>query len=777
MESTSSNQQGEALELITYNVETGKFHVGQRALAILRDIRTPLSVVAVCGRARQGKSFILNQLLQVTGGFQIGSTTRPCTKGLWMWSTPQKRVDEDGKEYHIVLLDTEGIDAYDQTAQYSTQIFSLAVLLSSLFVYNQMGGIDEAALDRLSLVTEMTKHIKVRTNSKGTDRELREFTPSFLWLLRDFYLRLEDEHGRTVTPNDYLETALMPVGGLGAAVEAKNAIRTSIKGLFPDRDCATLVRPMHDELALVTLDHIQPEQLRPEFRDGVASLLKLILQKAQPKHLGTYVLSGPVLAGLTEAYVQAINDGAVPTIATAWQGVAEQECRRAADVAEAAYAAAFDEGVVPEEAALDEEHARCLSVAAAAFEDAAVGEERIRAAHKAKYMEGCAARFAQVRARKLAEAAATVNELLLKASTLVSSALATDGDPQHVQEVLGQFLDQYVRLAAGPLKWVKLVEFLKATYPRIVNEMLGRQEAQARSDVKRLAEELALAHKQISSSRSKADKAEAELADSTAAVGELKRRVKEQAHELAAYKVDNENKAGKVSALEAQVRELQLVGEKRLLSVQQEADAAARQARVAHEQEVTALQSKLAGEQRRVSELAAELAESEGRLAGLSGQLGVSQAEGSEYLAKYSSAKSEVAGLSRQLEECAKSEVAGLSRQLEEARVQLAALQVQKQLAERQRDEAEAAVAELEAQLEEIGAEIADHMAEAEAEQQRAKSMTSASGGAGAAAGSLAAGSPSRGGSVSKTGAGGNLLLPCYSSEGQQDGEDLIKAA
>ena len=50
-----------------------------------------------------------------------------------------------------------------QTGQYSTQIFSLAVLLSSLFVYNQMGGIDEAALDKLSLVTEMTKHIRVRS--------------------------------------------------------------------------------------------------------------------------------------------------------------------------------------------------------------------------------------------------------------------------------------------------------------------------------------------------------------------------------------------------------------------------------------------------------------------------------------------------------------------------------------------------------------------------------------------------------------------------------------
>ncbi len=30
-------------------------------------------------------------------------------------------------------------------------------------------------------------------------------------------------------------------------------------------------------------------------------------------------MTGPVLAGLVEAYVGAINNGAVPTIATAWQ--------------------------------------------------------------------------------------------------------------------------------------------------------------------------------------------------------------------------------------------------------------------------------------------------------------------------------------------------------------------------------------------------------------------------------------------------------------------------
>lgn len=124
-----------------------------------------------------------------------------------MWSTPQRRTAPDGSDYYLVLLDTEGIDAYDQTAQYSTQIFSLAVLLSSLFVYNQMGGIDEAALDRLSLVTEMTRHIRVRAgagnsaSASGPDAsaELGEFTPAFLWLLRDFYLQLEED-GRKISP-------------------------------------------------------------------------------------------------------------------------------------------------------------------------------------------------------------------------------------------------------------------------------------------------------------------------------------------------------------------------------------------------------------------------------------------------------------------------------------------------------------------------------------------------------------------------------------------------
>jgi len=77
------------------------------------------------------------------------------------------------------------------------------------------------------------------------------------------------------------------------------------------------------------------EQLRPEFRNGLGNLLKMLFSRCQPKTVGREVLTGRTLAGMATQYVAAINGGAVPTIATAWQSVAEAECRRAAAAAEA----------------------------------------------------------------------------------------------------------------------------------------------------------------------------------------------------------------------------------------------------------------------------------------------------------------------------------------------------------------------------------------------------------------------------------------------------------
>lgn len=45
-----------------YCDEKGKFQIDPEALAVLQLVKEPVGVVAVCGRARQGKSYILNQV-------------------------------------------------------------------------------------------------------------------------------------------------------------------------------------------------------------------------------------------------------------------------------------------------------------------------------------------------------------------------------------------------------------------------------------------------------------------------------------------------------------------------------------------------------------------------------------------------------------------------------------------------------------------------------------------------------------------------------------------
>ena len=45
--------------------------------------------------------------------------------------------------------------------------------------------------------------------AEGTDEsDLNSVLPNFLWVLRDFSLQLEDEHGNEIQAHEYLENAL-----------------------------------------------------------------------------------------------------------------------------------------------------------------------------------------------------------------------------------------------------------------------------------------------------------------------------------------------------------------------------------------------------------------------------------------------------------------------------------------------------------------------------------------------------------------------------------------
>lgn len=79
---SQNGPEGRPVQLVHHDPSTGQFSLGEDAIAVLKRIKAPISVISVCGRARTGKSYILNQLLGASGaGFEVASSYKPCTKG------------------------------------------------------------------------------------------------------------------------------------------------------------------------------------------------------------------------------------------------------------------------------------------------------------------------------------------------------------------------------------------------------------------------------------------------------------------------------------------------------------------------------------------------------------------------------------------------------------------------------------------------------------------------------------------------------------------------
>lgn len=72
------------------------------------------------------------------------------------------------------MLDTEGLGALDEDSNHDVRIFSLAILLSSYFIYNSVGSIDENALSQLSLVINLTKNIQIKSGRVQDDIDPEE---------------------------------------------------------------------------------------------------------------------------------------------------------------------------------------------------------------------------------------------------------------------------------------------------------------------------------------------------------------------------------------------------------------------------------------------------------------------------------------------------------------------------------------------------------------------------------------------------------------------------
>jgi len=301
MNSYKNEQKSEAIQLISYDKISKKFQLCPQAESFLTTINGPIGVISVAGMYRTGKSYLLNRvILNSQSGFNVGPTINPCTKGLWIWSNALPGYSPDGSSINIILIDTEGIGSTDEESNHDTKIFTLSILLSSYFLYNSVGSIDENAIQNLSFIVNLTRHIQIKNGTTENDFEdYSQYFPSFMWIVRDFSLQLVDEENEPITSKEYLEKNLeKQKGGMFEPVEQKNKIRKLLRSFFKERDCFTLVRPLIDEENLQCLEKIEMDQLRPEFVEQIFTLRKKVMNKVKPKMLNGKKLNGEMFVNL-----------------------------------------------------------------------------------------------------------------------------------------------------------------------------------------------------------------------------------------------------------------------------------------------------------------------------------------------------------------------------------------------------------------------------------------------------------------------------------------------
>ena len=320
------------INLIEFN--RNNFILNEKALNILNSINEDLIIISIVGKARTGKSYLMNLLLNYNNiqypgkGFQISSRLNSCTKGIWLWNTPRDSPIYPNSK--IIFIDSEGTNSTDiSTKTYDSKIFALIVLISSLFIYNTYGNIDERSIADLALAAHLSNTIATNTID-DKDIIINELTPKFIWVLRDFILdKIDPDTGKEISSNDYLELCLRNklINKNGIGME-NNLIRENIIKYFKERECITLPRPVEQEEDLHKLNEIRFDQLKPNFRNEFLNLKRKVYEESKIKRIGNKKINGPILVNLLVQFINSLNSKIIPNINTAIENIILNEIEK-----------------------------------------------------------------------------------------------------------------------------------------------------------------------------------------------------------------------------------------------------------------------------------------------------------------------------------------------------------------------------------------------------------------------------------------------------------------
>jgi hypothetical protein len=293
-------------------VEGERFVIVEEGLRVIEGFEGPIRVVCIAGPKNSGKSLLLELVIGDRGVFMPQEVIPVPTQGVLIYD----HVYEVGGQ-NVVILDTQGLEGNET----DSHLLAVLYLLSSTFIFNTKGMIDEAALLYLKPSMDIADHLQ--SHPGNTDLEsLQHTSPRFLWVLRDFPLSLADEDGNAISAKDYLENVLSMSQYKGRNAEDCESTRTALLTLFPDRDCVIFPRPVDNQVETV---HMQGRELKPKFLSQVGKVKTSMISTCPAKKIFKQKYNGRLLTKMLRAYAEANNSHKPLDLSRTWKKILSDE--------------------------------------------------------------------------------------------------------------------------------------------------------------------------------------------------------------------------------------------------------------------------------------------------------------------------------------------------------------------------------------------------------------------------------------------------------------------
>ncbi|KAG5848210.1 hypothetical protein ANANG_G00096040 [Anguilla anguilla] len=273
----------------------GNIRVNPEAVGILSRLPPPLRVVSIFGPRQSGKSYLLDVLAGSTG-FAASKGDSPDDLRINMWTLP----DTEDPGHTLVLLDTEGFeeDLGIEAAAFTCPIFTLSLLLSSVFLYNTRGPVSTDALDQLLHVTMLANQVSLPAISWAGESLL----PEFVWCVRDYDLDVAMGDVELM-PEDFLDSVFNDAKGLQSPAGV-------VCELFA-RERMEIFDFCHPQSGAETLEGVPLSELEPRFTRQAKALKKSIC-RSDPKVLqDCRALSGADLGDILNQFVESLSRGSL----------------------------------------------------------------------------------------------------------------------------------------------------------------------------------------------------------------------------------------------------------------------------------------------------------------------------------------------------------------------------------------------------------------------------------------------------------------------------------